>query len=488
MKLFSNLIFTCCFCITLLLAGCRQDKYETEVTTETGYPKDVDAIITKKCATAGCHNTASRSTAANLDFSTFKHMLEGNNIGATIVPYAPSQSPLLFFTCTDASLGPVLTPNMPFNLEPLSRSEYLTLKNWVTAGSPDDKGIVPFTGDPNRKKFYVVNQGCDLLAVFDSDTRLIMRYRELGLRSGAHDYPHNIKITPDGKYALIPFLAANLVQMFSTETDLLVANISIPISDSGAWNTIVISSDSKWAYAVDNAQGRIAYLNLETRTATCTPGYASQLHGIALNATNDTMFVVENGGYNLWVIPVHDSIQGWDQRDLRTFVPGSSILNMHEIVFSPDHSRYFITCEKPNQVWAFQRTGNPNHDSLVAVFNVPAKPQEIAFSKSTNNVFITCQDAATFSGVTGAVEVINYKTLQHITTLKAGWQPHGIAVDDAKGLVYIINRNADATGAPPHHTTCGRDGWLTTFDLRTLQKLPGDPELSGDPYNVAIRP
>ena len=220
-----------CFgiCTILLLSSCLKDKYQAEQTSISGYPVDVDAIITKKCATAGCHNTKSKSTAANLDLSTYTHMLEGNNIGATIIAYATGQSPLLFFVNTDSLLGPKLLPNMPNNQVPLSRDEFFTLKNWVASGAPDKNGTIPFTGDPDRQKFYVVNQGCDILSVFDANTRLIMRDRELGVIPGASppESPHNIKITPDGKYAVIPFLGANFVQMFSTETDELVATIPI---------------------------------------------------------------------------------------------------------------------------------------------------------------------------------------------------------------------------------------------------------------------
>ena len=119
--------------VLIFFSACLKDKYQQPETCTAGYPADVDAIITKKCATAGCHNTTSKSTAGNLDLSTMQHMLEGNNIGATIVAYAPGQSPMLYFTNTDSTLGPKLLPNMPYNQEPLSRDEFLTLKNCVTA-------------------------------------------------------------------------------------------------------------------------------------------------------------------------------------------------------------------------------------------------------------------------------------------------------------------------------------------------------------------
>ncbi len=472
--------------LLLTVASCRKDKYETTQVTETGYPADVDAIITKKCATSGCHNSISKSTAGNLDLSTFEHMLEGTKLGAINIPYRADHSTLLFFTNVDSLLGPVLIPTMPVNQAPLSKQEYLTLKTWIESGSPDINGIVPFSGNPNRSKFYIVNQGCDLLSVFDSEKRVIMRYYNLGLQNGVSESPHTIKITPDGQYVLVVFLNADIVQMYRTQDDSLIANIPIGNGISGNWNTLVISSDSKKAYSVDYLSGRIAYIDLLSKTSTTTPPFANSLHGVALNATDDTLYVTEDLGSRLFTVPVND-IANYEERNLRTLYPDTGILGIHEIGFTPDHSKYFITCGTANQVWVFDAATN----NVLDTFHTGFKPQELAFSKSASTpyVFVTCTEANTFSNTTGSVEVFNYNTLSRVKILAAGWQPHGIGVDDKRGLVYVVNRNASPNGPAPHHTTnCGRNGWLSTFDINTLKLQSGSPELSSDPYQIAIRP
>lgn len=465
--------------IASVFTACLKDKYETPF--ESGYPDDVNAIIIKKCATAGCHNTTTAS--GGLDFSTYDKMLKGNGTGAVVVPFRIDHSTLLFFTNTDSTQGTVLKPTMPVNAPPLTKAEYNILKNWIANGAPFKDGTIPFSGNPTRKKFYVVNQGCDLLSVFDADNRVIMRYYDVGLEKNISETPHKVIVSPDGKFFLVAFLNADVIQMFSTVDESLIANIPIGDGISGNWNTLTISSDSKKAYSVDYDGGRIAYIDLVNKTSATTGSFGSQLHGIALNATDDTLYVTQDQGNKLYIIPVHDSTQ-YDDRNLRSLYPGTGILKIHEIVFSPDRSKYFISCQNINQVWAF----NAFNNQLLHVFDVAALPLEMAFSESTNKLFVTCQEATTFADWKGALEVLDYVNMTTVTTVKVGWQPHGVAVDDVKGLVYVTNRNVSIDGPTPHHTTnCGRNGSLSTIDLHTLQVLPGSPELSSDPYQVSIR-
>ena len=106
-------------------------------------------------------------------------------------------------------------------------------------------------------------------------------------------------------------------------------------------------------------------------------------------------------------------------------------------------------------------------------------------------MFVTCtEDDVTYSGTIGSVTVINYKTHSYVKSIYTGYQPHGIAVDDEKGLVYVANRNANLNGPAPHHATdCGgRNGYLTIIDMNTLELIPDyKAELSVDPYYISIR-
>ncbi|HSH67325.1 MAG TPA: YncE family protein, partial [Bacteroidia bacterium] len=163
----------------------------------------------------------------------------------------------------------------------------------------------------------------------------------------------------------------------------------------------------------------------------------------------------------------------------------------HELKFTPDGSKYFVTCQGTSEVRAFE-TGT---DALLAIIPVGEKPSELSFSKTTNHLFVTCtEDLKTFPGKRGSVAVINYETNTLEKFIYTGHQPHGIEVDDERKLVYVANRNATSDGPAPHHTNeCGgRNGNVSFIDLNTLNMLKSGSsikkvEVSVDPYFVAIR-
>ena len=82
-------------------------------------------------------------------------------------------------------------------------------------------------------------------------------------------------------------------------------------------------------------------------------------------------------------------------------------------------------------------------------------------------------------------------TLTEVSRIRVGWQPHGIAVDEAAGGLVVANRNYEGSGPAPHHPAAcaGKNGYLSIVSLTTLLKDPKfKPEVSVDPYSIAIRP
>src|SRR5690606_3597994 len=77
----------------------------------------------------------------------------------------------------------------------------------------------------------------------------------------------------------------------------------------------------------------------------------------------------------------------------------------HEIMMTPDYSKYFLTCEASNEV----RVMDAKADTLIKVIPVGIKPQEIAMSKSKPYALITCmEDNSSNPGFRGSVYVIDY--------------------------------------------------------------------------------
>jgi YVTN family beta-propeller protein len=186
--------------------------------------------------------------------------------------------------------------------------------------------------------------------------------------------------------------------------------------------------------------------------------------------------------------------------ELIVLVPGqqastSSAQNPHEAILSPDGSKYFVSCQSTNEVRVFQTS----NDSLLAVIPVGDKPQEFDVSNVHPYVFVTCTEAIVSATKKGLVYVIDYNTNAVVTNIYPGYQPHGLAVDDSEGLVYIANLNYDNNGPAPHHVSaCGnRNGYLTIIDMNNLQlwnKTQSDGvqyqyknEMLSFPYFVSLR-
>lgn len=477
----------------LFLASCAKDKGTPDY---GGYPDEVGKIIVNKCATAGCHNDISKEGAAGLSLEGWDRLFEGGRNSAAVVPYSHEYSTLFLFSNTYSDLGQTLTPTMPYGRTPLTREEVQVLKDWINAGAPDRNGFVKFSDNANRKKIYVANQGCDVVTVVDNETLLPMRYIDVGKLSAAIDAPHMIKVSPDNNHWYIVFIAhtsgTSLVQKFRTSDDTHVGDVTIP---AGSWNTFAFSNDSKKAFIIDwSANGKIAYVNVENMTLIDTwqgSGLYLEPHGSAMGPNGDSLYVTAQNGNCIYKISPIDPISpGMVSLDPSAPAdPASATLKIHEISFSPDGSKYIVTCQGTNDI----RIVQTSNDSVLAIIPVPAGslPSEISFSESTNYAFVTCtEDITTFPGKRGSVAVIDYTTNSLVKFIHPGFQPHGIAVHDDNGIVVVANRNVTTSGPAPHHTnSCGgRNGYLTYIGLGTLEMVPGKKlEVSADPYSVAVR-
>ena len=124
--------------LTCLYTSCRHEPGITPTPkvpdTATGnFPDAVGKIFLTRCATAGCHNATSYTAAGGLLLDSWEHLFEGGNNGAVIVPYNAENSSLLYYINTFPELGPTATPTMPVNGTPLTREEYLIIREVVFA-------------------------------------------------------------------------------------------------------------------------------------------------------------------------------------------------------------------------------------------------------------------------------------------------------------------------------------------------------------------
>jgi YVTN family beta-propeller protein len=486
----------------IIYSGCRQDEIVIDL-AGSGYPEEVGKIILTKCAVTGCHNSQSEGGAAGLDLSTWEKLMEGDRNGAVCVPYAHDYSTLFIYTNVYSDLGVTGTPSMPLDREPLSREQVITLRNWIDAGAPNANGFVKFSDNPNRKKYYITNQGCDVVCVVDAETNLQMRYIPVGA-DAAIESPHNIRVSADGQYWYCCFIAGRYIEKHRASDDALVGRILLGSSSAtavGNWNTLALTPDGRYAMVVDwSPNGRIAIVDIENMRWVVTwqgSNYLVQPHGSIVQERNDTTFFIAtaNAGNYIYRLDTMDVFGVSIPEKTEIPIDGTSIavnnnlVNVHDIVFSPDGSKYFVTCFASNTI----NVMDAMTDQFITSIPVGVYPQEVAISgdPSTPYLYVTCmEDTATYSGNRGSVWVINWQTNSVVTTINTGFQPHGIAVNDDRHQVLVANRNAFPGGPAPHHlSSCGgRNGYFTLIDMTTNTLVPGSKtELAVDPYSAVYR-
>ncbi|TAL59747.1 MAG: hypothetical protein EPN85_08735 [Bacteroidetes bacterium] len=472
------------FSFLIFVITCSKDKG----ITDSGYPPEIAKIIVKKCATSGCHTLSSKESAGGLSLETWDQLFAGSRNGAACIPYNHQYSTLFLFTNTYSDLGVTNTPTMPYNKPALSKEEIITLMNWIDAGAPNSAGKVAFSGNPNRKKVYVTNQGCDVVTVFDAATQLQMRYIDVGV-TGAIESPHMVKVSPDGNYWYVVFNdTASHVQKFRTSDDTKVGELDM---SPGNWSTFSISNDSKSGFAIDwNPDGRIAHIDLKSMTLLGGSPWSGfwDAHGSAVNPEGDTLLVTARFGNYIHKVPVNNPVAFIEVvLDPPSSPSSTSLFDPHEVVFSPDSLYYYLTCVKSNEV----RVMRVMDDALIAAIPTGKFPQGMSFSKTTPYLFVTCEKEFSAPDTTGgSVDVINYATNTWVKRLSTNMsEPNGIAVDDANGLVYVANRNRSLGFHPHHKNACGgNNGFVSFIDLHTLEVIQDMKiEVATDPYSIAVR-
>lgn len=470
--------------------ACKPRKPEPQPEPDYGkFPVEVGKILVSKCATSGCHNAASYHNAAGLRLDSWASLFQGGGNGAAVVPYSPDYSPLLYYVNTDPARGTVATPTMPYNAAPLAADEYNTLKEWIANGAPDEDGNIAFATDQDtRQKIYLTQQGCDLVAVIDAKSGLVMRYTPVGTNAGIIESPHCLRTSTDGQYAWVSFLGGTSLQKIDMRTDKVAG--AVPLGP-GSWNIVYLAPGDSMAVTTDwVANGRVVFANGRTMaTIPWLTGSGSGLfvypHGIA--SSGDTFYVTAQYGNVVYKYqpyePFYKKISINSAPPVATGSSDISSPNPHEILMTPAHDRYFLSCQGTNEI----RVMDAHTDVVLKAIPVGAVPQEMALSTSKNYLFVTCMEdgANPLANRRGSVYVINYNTYEVVKVIYGDFfQPHGIVVDEQNGKVFIASTNSNPAGPAPHHATAcgGRAGWYSIYDLNTLEPA------TSRRYQVAVMP
>jgi DNA-binding beta-propeller fold protein YncE len=478
--------------LSLSIASCTHEPMNltTPDETEDNYPSEISKIIKSNCAVAGCHNAASyQISGGGLRMDTWAHMFEGGNTGAAVVAYSPENSPLLYFTNSFPDLGAIPPANMkmPLNQPPISRGDYLALRQWIADGAPDKNGNIPFASNADtRQKIYAIHQGCDYVTVIDAATNVVMRCikadRQAPVESG-----HSLRISPDGKYAFANFWSDQFIQQIDTRNDSIIANIDAGSSNS---NMLEVTHDSRYLLVTNWFLNKLIRIDIATGQIAGILGSGfTAPHGIAQNSGSDIFYVTEQYGNIIYKITAAGAVTSIsiDGKPLTTDPTGAP--NPHNIIMSPDHSKYFVSCEGTGEV----RVMDVATDTVIRIIPVGRTAQEMAISRTLPYLFVTCLDEpGTLPIYPGAVYIIDMHTYQVVKKINDRYNyPHAITVDDISGKLFVFSRNIDPNGPLPHHNSsecAGRNGYYGVYDINNLQPVNNRRyEVTIDPYSADTR-
>ena len=287
-----------------------------------------------------------------------------------------------------------------------------------------------------------------------------------------------------GRYAYVSFTFGQIIQKIDTRTDAIVGAADLG-SASAQWNILHVSDDGS-QLLVTGLIGSVAKLIRTSDMSVISTNNNSKLifpHGIASNVSFDTFYITCQTGNRVYKATADGYVK---VISIDSDPPsGNSSRDPHEIMMTPDGNKYFLTCQASNEV----RVMDAHADTLMYVFSVPTYPQELAMSVTQPYMYVTCMEDSLSATSKGAVVVINYNTMQIVKTISGDfWQPHGVTVDEQRGLLFVASRNFTNGVAPHHSSNCGgRNGWYNVYNTTTWQRLGGDYEAMPDCYSLDSR-
>lgn len=477
-------------CLFAGLVGCKHKPNKMpEPSVANNFPPEVGKIMISKCATSGCHNAASyQVSGGGLLLDSWAHLFDGGNTGAAVVAYSPENSSLLYFINRCEEFGPIPTDDMkmPLNSPPLSREEYLTLRNWILQGAPDNKGNIPFASNAaTRQKIYVAHRGCDYVSVIDVEKNILMRTVPVG-KMTTIEAANSIRVAASGN-AYVGFWNNQYIQQIDTRSDSVVGEINLGNPNSVTLYPLANNRDVLLVNLFTNSLLRI---NTDSRQVTHNYGQGSfsSPHDIAVSRNSDTFFVTAEYGNTVY------KVAGDGQYIKKVSIDGNppvdvNGLNPYNIMMAADHSRYFLTCQGAAEV----RVMDAYADTLIKIIQVGATPQGMALSRTKPYLFVSCLDEpGSIPLHKGAVYIIDYNTYEVVKKLNDGYyMPHALVVDDAGKKLFVFSRNIDPNGPLPHHksATCsGRNGYYNVYDFNKLQPVNNKRyEITIDPFAADVR-
>lgn len=453
----------------LALSSC--DSSTDEPVAKNGYPGKVSVIIESNCLGGSCHSASTKENGG-LDLSSWDAMMRGDSVTNDVLPFNARLSYLFQHINTNRDRGEKALPRMPLARDPLSDNDQKIIYDWINEGAKSSDGRIAYTAV--TKKYFVPNQGEDVLSVIDGETNRLIRAEQfasasepaavatdqakefvyLGFQDNTgtikqiriSDYavtnefssdlvPKELTITPDGKKGYIssyPSAFKNRIGVFDPLSMKMTKTIETPLIRSSA--AMICSNDGKYLYVSGYESDNILVIDTKTDTIVANllmdasvpvaPGdaYSPKYQPVALALSNDGKYLFA-AAINLQRVFVFDL----ETNTLKTLIPVE--IFPRGMKAAPGTNELWVVNAGSNAISIIDMT---SFEVTTIIETVGSEPSSIEFSPDGSLAYVACLSKTGSSHHQGgspksAVFVLNRATRKIIKEIEMPTFSAGIA-------------------------------------------------------------
>jgi YVTN family beta-propeller protein len=477
-----RIVLPCLMFALLLLSACSEDTVGPPEIVIPGpnepivYSKHIEPIFYRSCGGEGCHlnegvGKVAHGAGGDLELDTWGAVMSGSEHGAVVVPYWSSKSHLLFHINSDTTIAPIASPHMPKEGDTLPGEQILLIKRWIDEGAKNDNGDVAMAGE-TLPRIFVTAQAEDKLTAIDLQQQLVMRYIPVGERpdkTTPPEAPHNITLSPDGRYLYVNLIATGMVEKYDARTFQKLGQVQVGVSPA----QIVVTGDGATLYVsnFDLSPQEQRFINRVDAASMQVTGVIDEVgrapHGLTLSRDEHYLYTMNAGGDDIAEIDLLKPVPEVTRRI--PIVPGSALppgqQTIHEpyqSVLSSDGAMLFVTCRKSGQV----RVVDLAQGKVVDSITVGARPLILNITPDGREIWVPNQ-------ASDNVSIIDVATRAVVATISnINKQPHAVAFKANSSVAYISceNQNGEA-----HHPTTGSRIPGKVYPVVVATRFVGEP-------------
>ncbi|WP_084542368.1 beta-propeller fold lactonase family protein [Calidithermus chliarophilus] len=299
---------------------------------------------------------------------------------------------------------------------------------------PEQRALALLSGIP---KVYVANEYSDSVSVINARTnRKIKDIRLEGPGAAGHGgagdgedhkdakvIPHNIQVSPDGRYVYTANAGTNSLGVIDAYTDTPVAEIRVGEHPAH----VVVSRDNRTAFVTNGGEGTVSVVDLRARKVRATIPVGKSPHGLRISPDGREVYVANTQS---------DSVTVIDVASLRAVAEVAVLSKPAQVGFTPD-GRY---------VYASNAHLGEDVQGHVSVIDTATRQAvgNVAVGKTPIQVYVTPDGRFVYVANTGSndVSVIETASGSVVKTIPAGKAAHGVVISPDGRFVYVSNTEA----------------------------------------------